>query len=83
VTDTPNAGTPAPTSPAPIRLAGIDEILDLVVDISKERVLELTFRSDFPKPAEELGAGDVWLLDDVEAWLNRHGDVLAEVFTGE
>ena len=47
------------------------------------RVLELTFRSDFPRPADELGAGDVWLLGDVEAWLNQHDDVLAEVFKGE
>jgi hypothetical protein len=83
VTDTANAGIPAPTPSGPIRLAGIDEIFDLVVKISKEGVLELTFRSDFPKPADELGAGDVWLLDDVEAWLNQHDDVQAEVFKGE
>ena len=70
MTNTANALTP---------LAGVDEILGLLVKISRERVLELTFRSDFPEPAAELAEGDVWRRDDVEAWINEHGDVVADM----
>ena len=62
---------------ARVPLAGIEEILDLLVKIGRDRVRELTFRSDFPEPAAELAQGDIWLRDDVEAWINEHGDVLA------
>jgi hypothetical protein len=71
MTNTPSASTP---------LAGIDEIRLLLVKICREGVRELTFRSDFPEPEAELAAGDVWLLEDIEAWINEHGDVVAEVF---
>jgi prophage regulatory protein len=64
----------------PIPLAGIAEIHDHVVKISRQGVEKLTFRSDFPRPAGDLAAGAVWLLDDVKAWLDDHADVLAEVF---
>jgi len=70
MTDPANATAP---------LAGLDEILDLLLTISRERVRELTFRSDFPEPAAELAEGDVWLRDDVEAWINEHGDAVADM----
>jgi hypothetical protein len=74
------ASVPAPDPSAPIPLAGIDEILALLIKISRQRVLELTFRSDFPEPAAELVEGDVWFLEDVEAWVDGHGDAVADVF---
>jgi hypothetical protein len=80
VTNTADAGGPGPAPSAPTPLAGIDEILGLLVKISRECVLELTFHSDFPEPAAELAAGDVWLLEDVEAWINEYGDAVAEAF---
>jgi prophage regulatory protein len=80
MTNTANASTPVPTESAPPSVAGADEILDLLVKFSKDRVLELTFSDGFPEPTEELGSGDVWLLDEVEAWIKEHGDVVTEVF---
>ena len=74
MTNTVNAGAPELTQSAPIPLAGITEIRAMLGQISRERVLELTFRSDFPEPAAELVEGDVWLLEEVEAWINEHGD---------
>jgi hypothetical protein len=79
MTDTANVSAPESTGSAPVPLAGIDEILDLLVTISRDRVRELTFRSDFPEPAAELAQGDVWLRDDVEAWIHEHGDALADM----
>lgn len=40
---------------------------------------ELTLRSDFPEPASELAEGDVWLREDVEAWINEHGEAVADI----
>jgi hypothetical protein len=79
MTNTANVSTPEPTGSAPVPLAGIEEILDLLVKISKDRVRELTYRSDFPKPAAELGQGDIWLRDDVQTWINDHSDTLADM----
>jgi prophage regulatory protein len=50
-----------------------------LVSFSRERVLELTFCDDFPEPAAELAAGDVWHRDDVEAWIDQHGDAVADM----
>jgi len=79
MTNTANVSTPEPTGSAPVPLAGIEEIVGLLVKISGDRVRELTFRSDFPEPAAELAQGDIWLRDDVEAWINDHGDALADM----
>jgi prophage regulatory protein len=75
VTNTANVCIPSASTP----LAGIDEILVLLVRISRERVRELTFRSDFPEPAAELAGGDVWHRADVEAWIDEHGDAVADM----
>jgi len=72
--------TPAPTTlvvPGPF--VGMGEIRDLLLEISKERVESLTVRSDFPEPVDELAAGAVWLLEDVEAWIDQHCDALADM----
>jgi len=79
MTDTANVIAPEIARSAPVRLAGIEEVQHLLLEISKDRVRELTFRSDFPQPAAELAQGDIWLRDDVEAWLNEHGDALADM----
>jgi hypothetical protein len=79
VTNSANAGAPAPFPSASTPLAGIDEILDLLVKFSRDRVRGLTFRSDFPEPVAELAEGDVWYRDDVEAWIRQHGDAVADV----
>ena len=79
MTNTANVSTPEPTGSAPVPLAGIEEIVGLLVKISGDRVRELTFRSDFPQPAAELAQGDIWLRDDVEAWINDHSDALADM----
>ncbi|RSM73511.1 DNA-binding protein [Actinoplanes sp. ATCC 53533] len=71
MTNTANVSTP--------ELAGVEEILDLLVRISRDRVRELTCRSDFPEPAAELAQGDIWLRDDVETWINDHSDALADM----
>jgi prophage regulatory protein len=77
MTNTANA--PEPTGSAPVPLAGIEEVLGLLVEYSREWVRELTYRSDFPEPAAELAQGDIWLRDDVEAWINEHGAALADM----
>ena len=79
MTNTANVSAPAPVRSTPVPLAGIDEIVDLLVRVSRGHVRELTLRSDFPKPVAELAEGDIWLRDDVEAWINDHGDALADL----
>jgi len=79
MTNTVNVSVPELTGSALVRLAGIEEILGLLVEFSREWVRELTYRSDFPEPAAELAQGDIWLRDDVEAWIHEHGDALADM----
>lgn len=79
VTDAANADTP-PTQSAPIPLVGIPEISDLLVQITRQCVLELTLRSDFPEPAAELAAGEVWCREDVDAWIDEHREAVADMF---
>jgi prophage regulatory protein len=64
---------------APIVLVGVSEIHDLLLRISRERVEGLTYRDDFPEPAAELHGGVVWLREEVEAWIDEHGDALAQM----
>jgi prophage regulatory protein len=65
---------------AAVNLVGITEICDLLFRACRDRVLELTFRSDFPEPAAELAEGDVWIREDVDAFLAGYGEVLADLF---
>jgi prophage regulatory protein len=80
MTDIFNPDTAVPRPSAPPALAGTEEILALLVKISRQGVRELTFRSDFPEPLAELAEGDVWFLEDIKAWINGHGDAVADVF---
>lgn len=49
---------------------------------SRERVRQLTLRSDFPRPVEVLRQGRVWLEDEVEDWIRRFPGDCGKV-TGE
>ncbi len=40
--------------------------------VSRQRVTQLTARSDWPKPYDELAMGKVWRKADIEAWIRQH-----------
>lgn len=66
--------------PAAGDLVGISEIHGLLLRVTKESVEELTHGGDFPEPAAELIGGAIWLRQDVEAWIDGHGDALTNLF---
>jgi prophage regulatory protein len=53
----------------PIRIVGAHEIRVRLGGVSRQRVYQITSRPDFPKPVADLAQGKVWLVDDVEAWI--------------
>jgi prophage regulatory protein len=69
-----------PAEPADPRLAGLGEILDRLVRISRDGILEMTFRDDFPEPLAELVGGAVWDGDEVDAWIRSHPEELFDLF---
>jgi len=58
--------------PEEIEVVGAHEIRDLVKGLSRQRVYQLTRRSDFPRPVAELAQGKVWLADEVQEWIVDH-----------
>ena len=52
------------------RLAGAAE-LQQMLGVSRKRAYELSRRSDFPVPLEELAMGPVWAVPEIEAWAER------------
>jgi len=48
-------------------LVGAHE-LEKLLGVSRQRVHQLTRRSDFPAPVAVLGMGKVWHTEDVLAW---------------
>jgi prophage regulatory protein len=60
-------------------IVGLTEFQEMLVDLTRGRVEEITFRAGFPAPVAELASGDVWLLADVQAWIAEHPDVLVEL----
>ncbi len=56
-----------------LRLVGAHEIRVRLGGISRQRVYQITSRSDFPRPVADLAQGKIWLADDVEAWILRRG----------
>jgi len=52
-----------------LHLMGAHEIRVLLGGISRQRIYQLTSRRDFPAPVAELAMGNVWLAEDVEAWI--------------
>jgi prophage regulatory protein len=61
-----------------IKLMGSAEIRHRLGDISRQRVYQLTQNRNFPEPIAKLEMGNVWLAEDVEAWIRDHRDDLAE-----
>lgn len=59
------------------RLMGSAEIGKRLGGISRTRVYQLTQRRNFPPPYAELAMGNVWLADDVEAWISQHRSEIA------
>jgi prophage regulatory protein len=53
-------------------LLGAAEIRERLGGISRQRVYQLTQRSDWPAPYDELVQGKVWRRDDVEGWIEEH-----------
>jgi prophage regulatory protein len=52
-----------------IRLMGAHEIRVRLGGISRQRVYQITSRTDFPAAAADLTQGKVWLAEDVEKWI--------------
>jgi predicted DNA-binding transcriptional regulator AlpA len=48
---------------------GSHEIRALLGWISRQRVYQLTARTDFPKPVADLAQGKVWRADDIDKWI--------------
>jgi prophage regulatory protein len=55
-----------------IRLMGAHEIRMRLGGISRQRVYQITNRSDFPKPTADLAQGKIWLTGAVETWIEQH-----------
>lgn len=51
---------------------GVGEIRGRLGGISRQRVYQLTQRSDWPAPYDELIQGKVWRREDIEAWVDEH-----------
>jgi prophage regulatory protein len=66
-----------------IKLMGSAEIGRRLGGLSRTRVYQLTQRRNFPEPIAELDMGNVWLAEDVEAWINEHRPDFAEDLEGE
>jgi predicted DNA-binding transcriptional regulator AlpA len=54
------------------RVVGAHEIRVRLGGVSRQRVYQITSRTDFPTPVADLEQGNVWLADDVEAWIATH-----------
>lgn len=52
------------------QLAGAAEVQQML-GVSRKRAYELSRRSDFPSPLEELAMGPVWAVPDIRAWAER------------
>lgn len=60
-----------------IRLMGAAEI-GARLGVSRQRAYILAGRREFPAPRWTLAMGNVWLADDVEAWIREHRPHLAD-----
>ncbi|MFC6154044.1 helix-turn-helix transcriptional regulator [Nocardioides yefusunii] len=61
----------------PENLAGAAEIAELL-NVSRQRVHQLTEGDDFPDPVAVLKAGKIWERADVVAWAREHGRTINE-----
>ncbi|GLW27860.1 hypothetical protein Areg01_08000 [Actinoplanes regularis] len=54
----------------PRYLMGAGEIAKRL-GLSRQRVQQLAERDDWPEPYDELAMGRVWLIADIEGWIQR------------
>lgn len=59
-------------------LVGAAEIGEMLGDLSRQRVTQLTRQPDFPKPVVRLKMGAVWRTEDVRQWAIKHGRQIVE-----
>jgi prophage regulatory protein len=57
------------TEPTPI---GPHEIA-VMLNVTRQRVMQLRARADFPKPWATLATGHIWRAEDVTAWAEVTG----------
>jgi predicted DNA-binding transcriptional regulator AlpA len=50
-----------------------------ILGVSRQRVSQVTAKSDFPAPIAALTVGKVWAYADVRAWAERTGRVVHPV----
>jgi hypothetical protein len=74
-------------------LVGIYEVQDLLfrrvrdgfpepIDLFRRRVASLiAARDDFPEPFGQIASGEIWLRNEVEAWIGEHSNELAGLLT--
>ena len=58
-------------------LVGPHEIGQML-GVSRQRVVQLAARDDFPDPAATLRMGTVWRTDDIRAWAESKGRTVNE-----
>ena len=63
-------------------LLGAHEIADLL-NVSRQRVTQLTARPGFPKPVVELHAGLIWRKDEVIEWARTQGRIIDDTETSD
>ena len=54
-----------------IELMGTSEVAALL-GLSRQRVLKIAEREDFPRPLAILKMGNVWRGDDIRHWVSEH-----------
>lgn len=54
-----------------IKLMGAGEVA-VRLGVTRQRVYQLVTRKGFPDPIASLTMGQVWLTQDVEAWIAQH-----------
>lgn len=55
-----------------IKLMASAEIRALLGGISRQRVFQITQNRTFPEPVAKLAVGNIWLEEDVLAWIREH-----------
>lgn len=55
-----------------MKLAGLHEIAEML-GVSRQRADQLARQRDFPKPLDEVKAGRIWRLADIEKWKEAKG----------
>jgi predicted DNA-binding transcriptional regulator AlpA len=57
-----------------VDLVGLTEIAT-VLEVSRQRVDQLSRVPGFPVPVAELASGRIWLRSDIEEWARREGRI--------